>query len=55
LRGINLVKSLLIIIKKTKLLNNKIYVQKIVENGIGVSEVASYRINKIDLDYFTEE
>jgi restriction system protein len=26
-----------------------------VENGIGVSEVASYSINKIDLDYFTEE
>jgi len=26
-----------------------------VENGIGVSEVASYKINKIDLDYFTEE
>ena len=26
-----------------------------VENGIGVSETASYKINKIDLDYFTEE
>ncbi|GAG73022.1 unnamed protein product, partial [marine sediment metagenome] len=26
-----------------------------VENGIGVSETASYSINKIDLDYFTEE
>jgi len=26
-----------------------------IENGIGVSEVAYYRINKIDLDYFTEE
>jgi len=26
-----------------------------IENGIGVSEAASYKINKIDLDYFTEE
>ena len=26
-----------------------------VENGIGVSETASYKINNIDLDYFTEE
>jgi len=26
-----------------------------VENGIGVSETASYSINKIDLDYFAEE
>lgn len=26
-----------------------------VENGIGVSETASYSINKIDLDYFTDE
>ncbi len=26
-----------------------------IENGIGVSEVASYKINKINLDYFTEE
>ena len=26
-----------------------------VENGIGVSETTSYSINKIDLDYFTEE
>jgi len=26
-----------------------------IENGIGVSETASYKINKIDLDYFTEE
>jgi len=25
------------------------------ENGIGVSEIASYKINKIDLDYFAEE
>ncbi len=26
-----------------------------IENGIGVSEIASYRINRIDIDYFTEE
>jgi len=26
-----------------------------IENGIGVSETASYKINNIDLDYFTEE
>jgi restriction system protein len=26
-----------------------------IENGIGVSEIASYSIKKIDLDYFIEE
>jgi len=26
-----------------------------IENGIGVSEIASYRINRIDIDYFTED
>jgi len=26
-----------------------------IENGIGVSGVASYKINKINLGYFTEE
>lgn len=26
-----------------------------IENGIGVSEATSYKINRIDLDYFTEE
>ena len=26
-----------------------------VDNGVGVSEITSYKIKKIDLDYFTEE
>jgi len=26
-----------------------------IDNGVGVSEIASYKIKKVDLDYFTEE
>jgi len=26
-----------------------------VDNGVGVSEITSYKMKRIDLDYFTEE
>jgi restriction endonuclease Mrr len=30
-------------------------VKYMVDNGVGVSEITSYKIKKVDLDYFTEE
>jgi len=49
-------------IKYAKNVENKIILidgeqltKDMVENGIGVSETASYKINKLDLDYFVEE
>ena len=40
---------------KIILIDGEQLTKHMVENGIGVSETASYSINKIDLDYFTEE
>ncbi len=40
---------------KIILIDGKQLTRYMIENGIGVSETASYKINKIDLDYFTEE
>ena len=40
---------------KIILIDGKQLTRYMIENGIGVSETASYKVNKIDLDYFTEE
>ncbi|HLG13069.1 MAG TPA: restriction endonuclease [Blastocatellia bacterium] len=41
--------------KKIVLIEGERLAQLMIDHGIGVSEVASYTVNRIDLDYFGEE
>lgn len=41
--------------KKIVLIDGEQLAQFMIDHGIGVAEVASYTVKKVDLDYFSEE
>ena len=41
--------------KKIVLIDGEMLAQLMIDHNVGVSEIASYSVKKIDLDYFEEE